>query len=812
LYAEIIIPLHLPKNYTWKIPLELIPKANIGTRVEVELRNKKYTGIIKNLSPDKPEAFEPKDILSVLDDEPILYHTQLQLWQWIAQYYMCSQGDVMNAAVPSHLKLNSESIIVFNEEYGDNFNQLNNEEFLIAEALLIKKELKLSEVQLILDTKKVFAIIKQLAIKKVCFVWESLKDKYVEKKESYVILNPIYDNEENLSTLLNNWSKAPKQMELLLAYLHFLKTEGIVIKKELLKKADATEAQLKGLLDKEILFVEKRAITRLPHLPIISQIDFELNASQQNAVAEITNAFTKKETCLLYGVTGSGKTQVYITLLEQILKQGKQALYLLPEIALTTQLIRRLQKHFGGNIAVYHSRFNDNERVELWNKVKSGELKIVMGARSSLLLPYKNLELIIVDEEHEPSFKQYEPSPRYHARDVAIYLASISKANIVLGSATPSVESFYNASLSKYKLVELKERYGNIALPTMEIVDMKLQNKNKKEKTILSTELETAITQTLLQGKQVILFKNRRGYVPFKVCSSCGWMPECKHCNVSLTYHKSKNHLVCHYCSTIYATVNTCVACGNSKFEEKNFGTEKIEEIVAETFSKAKVGRMDVDSVKGKNAHTNLIQQFEQGKIDILVGTQMLVKGLDFEKVHLVGILDADSMLNFADFRVHERAFQLMEQVSGRAGRKKEQGRVVIQAMQSNHPLLPIIQQHNYNAFFNVEIEARKEFFYPPFSRLIQLQFKHKKQEIVQRAAAYFANNINPNFQKYIIGPAEPVINRVRNQFLMELLFKLPKDTSTINQCKDAILNQIAILQNTREFSGIIVISIVDPI
>jgi primosomal protein N' (replication factor Y) (superfamily II helicase) len=812
LYAEIIIPLAVPKNYTWKIPEEFLDKVSIGIRVEVDLRNRKYTGIIANLHNEKPITFEPKNIISILDEEPLIYPAQLKLWQWMAHYYMCTQGEVMNAAVPSYFKLNSESIIVFNEEYGDDFSLLNNEEFLVAEALLIKKELKLSEVQQILDSGKIYPVIKQLAIKKICFIWESLKDKYVPKKETYIILNPQYDNEENLSDLLNNWTKAPKQMELLLGYLHLLKIEGSVVKSELLKKASATDAQLKGLIDKNILISEKREINRLVQLPLQVTIDFELNDEQVNAVQKIIEAFDNKQNCLLHGITGSGKTQVYIKLLETIIKQGKQALYLVPEIALTAQLIRRLQVHFGGYIAVYHSKFNDSERVELWNKVKTGELKIVMGARSALLLPYRNLDLIIVDEEHEPSYKQYEPAPRYHARDTALFYAAQCNAKVLLGSATPSVETYYNVSTNKLALVKLDNRFGGIPLPIIEIVDTKLANKNQKEKVIITPELKDEIDKNLANGKQIILFKNRRGYIPYKTCSTCGWMPECKHCNVALTYHKNKNHLICHYCNTIYNTINTCMACGATKFEEKNFGTEKIEEAVTAMFPNAKVGRMDLDSVKGKNAHTNLIQQFEQGKIDILIGTQMLVKGLDFEHVQLVGILDADSLLNFADFRVHERAFQLMEQVSGRAGRKHQQGKVLIQAMQNGHPLLQLIQQHDYQSFYKKEIEERKQFFYPPFSRLIQVQFKHKNEGILQKAAEYFSTHIDPKYQKYMIGPAAPFINKIRNQFILEILFKLPKDTTTIQACKLDMQKQFAILQNTREYSTVVIIPNVDPV
>jgi primosomal protein N' (replication factor Y) (superfamily II helicase) len=811
MYAEIIIPLHLPKNYTWRIPDNLMPMAQIGVRVEVELRRKKYTGIVCSITEIAPE-FEAKDILSILDDKPIIYPMQLQLWQWIAQYYMCSQGDVMQAALPAHLKLNSESIIVFNEEYGDNFMDLGNDEYMVAEALHIKKELKLSEIQTILDAKKVFKTIKILAQKNICFIWESLKDKYTEKKETYVLLQPQYNNEEALSKLLNEWTKAPKQMELLLSYLHYLKLDGVVTKKDILQKANATDAQLKGLVEKGVLLIENRTITRLAHLPLLNKVDIVLSDAQQVAYSQLQAGIALGKPCLLHGITGSGKTLLYIKLLEQVITKGQQALYLLPEIALTAQLIRRLQQYFGGNIAVYHSKLNDNERVELWNKVKSLEIKIVIGARTSLLLPYCNLQLIIVDEEHENTFKQFEPAPRYNAKDAAIFLASKNNIPIVLGSATPSVESYYNALQQKYVLINLTERYGGVALPKMEIVDMKAVQHPKNERTILSPALQLAVNTTIQNNKQVILFKNRRGYTPYNVCAACGWIPECKHCKVSLTYHKNKNHLICHYCSTNYALVNTCVACGNTVFESKSYGTEKLEEAVIETFKNAKVGRMDVDSVKGKNAHQAIIQQLEQGKINILVGTQMVVKGLDFERVQLVGIVDADSMLNYADFRVNERAFQLMEQVSGRAGRKQEQGIVLIQVYNTNHPLLPYLIAHDYNGFYVKEISERELFFYPPFSRLIQVQIKHKNQVKAQQVAHFFAKNIDPVFQPYIIGPAEPAINKIRNLFIMELLFKLPKDTNTINRCKFAIQKTMAVLVNVKEFSGVVVIANVDPV
>ncbi|HEX7846688.1 MAG TPA: primosomal protein N', partial [Chitinophagaceae bacterium] len=657
MYAEIIIPLALPKNYTWSVPSHLQETARPGCRVEVNLgKNKKYAGVIKRLHTEKPEFFEPKEVLNILDVEPVVFEEQLALWEWMASYYMCSEGEVMSAALPAHFKLSSETVVVFNDEYGDDFSTLDHDEYLVAEGLLLKKELKLTEVQQILDSSHVYPVIARLIQKKVCFVWEALKQIYSPKKETYVLLNPEYDNEEKLSDLLNNWTKAPKQMELLLGYLHLLKTEGEVTKPQLLKKSGASEAQLKGLVEKKILWTEKRNVDRLQYLPKDIKIDFELTALQEQALTKIKASFEEKPVCLLHGVTSSGKTLVYIKLIEEYIRKGKQVLYMLPEIALTSQIIRRLQKHFGGYIGIYHSKFSQNERVEIWNKVKTGEMKIVLGARSSVFLPYQDLGLVICDEEHDSSFKQNDPAPRYNGRDAAIYLSSLFNAKAVLGSATPSLESYYNASTGKYGLAELLQRFGDIQLPPIEIVDTKKVEQKDRSKVMLSPQLVNAVKETIDRDRQVILFQNRRGYDPYQVCAVCGWIPQCKYCDVSLTYHKFTNKLVCHYCGTTYPPLHTCMACGNHKFIQRNFGTEKIEELIQETFSSARVARMDVDTVRGKNAHDVLIQQFEQKRIDILVGTQTVVKGLDFDNVDMVGVLDADGLLHFADFRVNERA------------------------------------------------------------------------------------------------------------------------------------------------------------
>jgi len=862
MYVDVIIPLALPRNYTWSVPEKWLGQVREGCRVEVELRNKKYAGIVRRLHNEKPPAFEPKAIGNLLDTEPILHPEQLKLWEWIAGYYLCSEGEVMAAALPAHFKLSSETILVFNEEAGEDFTHLDNDEFLVAEALQIKKELKLAEVQQLLDSNHVYPVIKRLIEKKVCFVWESLKETYAAKTENYVILSPEYSNEDKLAELLNNWGRAPKQQELLLAYLHLSRTEGAVTRPELLKKSGASEAQLKGLVEKNILKIEKRRVDRIKYLARDVNIDFELTPAQQLAFDQINEVFEgggksgvaradpsdvegrkPRAVCLLHGVTSSGKTQVYIRQIEQAISKGRQVLYLLPEIALTSQIIRRLQKHFGGLIGIYHSKFSQNERLETWNKIRTGEIKIILGARSSIFLPFRDLGLIVTDEEHDTSYKQQEPAPRYHARDAAIYYASLFGAKVLLGSATPSVETYYNAVSGKYGLVELMERYGQIQLPEITVIDTKalrfvkkapaasaepyrgadwLRDKPAEEgpgtgsrdngKPILSPALHTAIEQSLASGKQVILFQNRRGYSPYQVCEVCGWIPQCRNCDVSLNFHKLTNKLHCHYCGTVYPPVNTCAACGNHKFVQRNFGTERIEEYLEEVFPKARVARMDIDSVRGKTAHDSLIQQFEQQRVDILVGTQMVVKGLDFDNVNLVGILDGDSILNFADFRVNERAFQLMEQVSGRAGRKGDQGIVLIQVSNIAHPILAYVKAHDYKLFFEHELAHRQAFGYPPYTRVIQVTFRHKDKDIVGSAAQFFANNLKKEFGPYLVGPAEPVIARIRNQYLMELMLKLPKGGHTINFAKQVIQQQTAIVQNNQKWRSVVIIPDVDAI
>jgi primosomal protein N' (replication factor Y) len=599
-------------------------------------------------------------------------------------------------------------------------------------------------------------------------------------------------------------------MELLLAFLHLQKTKNEVLKSELLNKANASQSQFNALCEKKILIAEKRNIDRISFLPKDIKIDFELSEAQSKAFDEVNQAFESKNVSLLHGVTGSGKTQVYIKLIESFIKSGKQVLYLLPEIALTSQIIRRIRKHFGGHIAVYHSKFNDQERIELWNKIRKGEVSIVLGARSALFLPFSNLGFVIVDEEHDASFKQQDPAPRYHARDAAIYYASLFNAKVLLGSGTPSLESYYNAKQQKYGLINLSERFGNIKLPAIETVNV--AQVAQKGKIILSPQLKAAMESVLKDGKQIILFQNRRGYNPYLICGTCGFIPQCNHCDVSLTLHKYSNKLHCHYCGSIYPKLHTCTACGNNNWMEKNFGTEKIEEILESEFPKYRIGRMDIDSVKGKSAHDTLIQSFEQHRLDVLVGTQMVVKGLDFDNVSLVGILDADGLLSFADFRVNERAYQLMEQVSGRAGRKGAQGKVIIQALNVKHPVIKMVEEHNFLKLYEQEIASRKEFLYPPFSRLIKLTLKHKDNEVVQKAASKLADSLRSDFTGAVVGPASPIIARMRNQYLMEIMIKLPKEAGMGMKFKKVIRHHINLLQTDKICRSITIIADVDPV
>ena len=812
LLAEVIIPVALPQNYTWSVPASMRDQVQIGIRVEVNLgARRRYAGIIKRLHTDTPD-FKPKPIIQLLDDHPIVTETQLTFWTWIAQYYLCTEGEVMSAALPTNFKLSSETWLRLLPTHREDFTALEDAEYLLAEALSIKKQLRISEAQLILQNKQVYSIIHRLVELGIAELVESLQEKYASRLDTFISLHPTYQDETTLADLLNGGLRAPKQLGLLLAYLDLKRDNDSITRTTLLKRASSTAAPLQALIEKEILIAEKRSVGRITRPEAFVKLDFTLSSYQETALQSIRSQWNQQDVCLIRGVTGSGKTHLYIQLIADAIQQGKQVLYLLPEIALTSQIIRRLQQHFGGGVGVYHSRFSGNERVEIWNEVRSGKIRVMLGARSALFLPFTDLGLIICDEEHDASYKQQDPAPRYHARDAAIYLAARHEAKVLLGSATPSLESFYHAQQGKYGYVELTQRFGAGELPSLQVIDTRAILKEDRTRVSMTPPLMKRMEEVLAQKRQIILFQNRRGYSPYQLCILCGWIPQCEHCDVSLTYHKKSNQLRCHYCGSSYPLVQRCHACGHDQFGQRSFGTERIEEQLQLHFPKARIARMDVDTVKGKQAHDQLIQQFEAGEVDILVGTQMVVKGLDFDRVDLVGILDADGLMHFADFRASERAFQLMEQVSGRAGRKQANGQVLVQTSDPEHPILKWVAAHDYIGFYEAELKKREAFGYPPFSRMIRVLFRYKQQSVVEQAAQAWAKAMGATWQARMIGPAEPMIARIRDQYRMEVWLKLPRSAKSIAEAKGKIISSIYQFRKEKSLARVDVVIDVDPV
>jgi len=812
-FADILIPAALPTLYTWSIPDDLVHQVKVGCRVEVNLgKRKRYAGLVKKIYSSTSPARALKPILQVLDSVPIVFSEQFAFWEWMSDYYLCSQGEVMAAALPANFRLTSDTELVWNEDASDDFSHLSTDEYLVAEALFLRKKLQISEVQLVLNKQHIYPVIEKLLSQGLCLIHESLVERYKPRKENYLTFSSRYSSEKDLEILVNNWKGTERQLNLILHFASISKNDPAISLRQLLKSSGESVSIVKALVNKEVFSVQEREVNRIEELSPFVSIDFDLSAAQRSAYNKIDSVFEKRDVCLLHGITASGKTNIYIELIASAIQKGKQVLYLLPEIALTSQIIRRLQHHFGGHVGVYHSKFSANERVEIWNRVLAGEYKIILGARSAVFLPFTSLGLIICDEEHETSFKQQDPAPRYNGRDAAIYLATLFKAKVLLGSATPSLETYKNAIDQKYGLVTLTERFGAVAVPSVDLIDRKNVGKEKKENLILAAPLKEAIQKTLDEKRQVILFQNRRGYIPYQVCIQCGWVPRCLHCDISLTYHKRDKQLLCHYCGSRYSTQFRCGSCGKEKFAQKNFGTELVEETLADIFPTARVARMDIDTIRGKNAHDKLVQAFESGEIDILIGTQMVVKGLDVAKVDVVGVLDADGLLQFADFRVHERAFQLIEQVSGRAGRRQKKGRVVIQTYNPKQPLFEFLQNHDYDSFFKEELLQRETFFYPPFSKLITVSVRHKEESVSRVASLALLKLLSANYKKYMIGPAPSIIFRVRNQYRMEILFKLPRKPSLLAQCKLDIKQAILFLRQQKKFYGVNVIADVDPI
>lgn len=809
-FADIIVPLNLPRTLTYGIPVGLQGKVEPGMRVEVSIgKNKVYAGIVLFVHNCLPDSYKVKPIRTIIDEVPIVDDIQLQMWQWVAQYYLCSLGEVMNAALPAHLKLMGESLLIWNADHAAPPLDLSDDAFIVAEALSIRKQLSISELRQLLEGKNTAKAIHELLDLEIALVSDVLEERYKPKKEEFVFLSAPYSDSERLDSIFKELEKAPRQLALLLSYFQLQKNNQALLSRDLIKKAKVSRTQLNQLIEKGILRVEKKEVDRIPYTGIISNKTFTLSSEQQLAFNAIEHHWETKNVVLLHGVTGSGKTLIYIEIIQKQIAQGNQVLFLLPEIALTTQIVSRLRAYFGEELGVYHSKFSNNERVEIWNKVKEKKYKLILGARSAVWLPFQNLGLIIVDEEHDSSYKQFDPAPRFQARDLVIYLASLHGAKVLLGSATPSLESTRNAQKDKYAYVPLQSRYLGVSMPEIEIVSAK--NTQSSLSSFLTVPLLDAIQASLQSGKQVILFQNKRGYAPFLICSSCGWVAQCKFCDVSLTYHKSTDKLHCHYCGSKSSPIKSCPKCGSLHLRSKSFGTEKIEEELIRIFPKFKIGRMDWDSMRGKNKHSQLITDFTQGRIDILVGTQMVVKGLDFENVGLVGILSADSILSFPDFRVNERGFQMMEQVSGRAGRVDGKGKVIIQAFNLKHPVLEWVKNHDFKSFYQIELASRQQFHYPPFVRMIKLICRHANEKKAIDGVRLLAEELHkiPNLE--LQGPSPALIPRVRNHFVQEIWLKIPVQATIIQEIKVHISHAINVVLGTRGFSTLSIVADVDP-
>jgi len=814
MFADIILPLNLPQVLTYGVPAEMQDMLRPGIRVEVSLgRNKQYAGVVQRIHNNKPELYNIKPIRSIIDEEPVVNETQLRFWEWIAHYYMAAPGEVMQAALPAHLKLMAETTLIWSPAVEHAVYEWSDEAYLAAEALELRKELSISEVRAIVGPKHFNSVLNELLEKEVVLINDTLEPSFRPKKEKIISIAPAYKGEDALHKLFDTLQKAPKQLELLMAYIELSMKNNFVRQQDLIERSGATSAQVKALADKGIFVVEEKEVDRLVYKEAKDVKEIEFTPAQQKAYDELEKGLEEKDVALLHGVTGSGKTLLYIHKIKACLAAGKQAIFLLPEIGLTTQLVSRLYAYFGEELGVYHSRFTNNERVEIWEKVRQGKYKIVVGPRSALWLPYNDIGLIIADEEHDGSYKQKDPAPRFHARDAAIYLAGLHKAKVILGSATPSVESLYNVKQGKYAFAQITERYMGVNMPAIEVINAKsLDTVRQQGYKMLTPELQQAMLTALQNRKQIILFQNRRGYAPFQVCVMCGWIPQCRNCAVSLTYHKSSDKLHCHYCGLKYPIVHTCPSCGGNRIQSKTFGTERIEEEVKQLFPDARVARMDLDSMRGKESLPKLLEEVEKHKIDILVGTQMVVKGLDFANIAMVGILSADTLLSYPDFRVNERAFQLMEQVSGRAGRSDGAGKVYIQAYNLQHPVLKWVQEHDVKAYYDHEIQYRNHFAYPPFTRLIKILFKHKDEPKAVAAATQMAEALKLIEGIHIQGPVPALVSRVRNMYIQELWIKLPRDMKTIEHTKFVAKEQRNMITAQKGYTSLQVLFDVDPV
>lgn len=796
--------------YTYVIPEELNDTIQFGVRLEVPVKNKLYAGIAVEFPTEVDTLHKLKPVISVLDKHPIINRDQYELWQWMAKYYCCSLGEVMTAALPSGLKLSSETKVVLAAQEEIDINDLSEEEYLVYEALTIQKELTINDVKSILDRKTVYPLIRDLIDKRILFLKEELIQKYKPKMIPMVKLKDQWSREKDINEIFDLITRSEKQQRTLITYFDLSKNNNEVPESSIRAVVpNADSATFKALEKKGILERYKIQVGRFDYKEQFEELK-PLSEQQEIAFEEIEKAHSIPKPVLLHGVTGSGKTRVYMESIKKAVDQGGQALYLLPEIALTTQIVQRIQAVFGKDVGVYHSKMGNHERVELWKDSLIGK-KVIIGARSALLLPFQNLKLIIVDEEHDPSFKQQSPNPRYNARDVAIYIANKKKINIILGSATPSIESYVNAQNNRYQIVNMMERFGSVTMPKYEIVDLKYAHKTGRMKEMFSHRLLEKIQEKLDLKEQVILFQNRRGHTPVITCTTCGWKAQCKHCDITLTYHKYSNELRCHYCGYSTVKYTACPDCGSYEMKDMGFGTEKIAEFLTAYFPDASIDRFDHDNARTKKSYLDILDRFAERKIDILVGTQMIAKGLDFDNISLVGVINADSTFMFPDFRADERAFQLITQVSGRAGRRQKQGEVIIQTYSPTYPILKEVIEYDYQTFEQRMIEERKMWEYPPFVRMIILEINHKKYDKALQAANMMSNYLKKHFGNMVQGPIEPSVNRIKSAYIQNITIKCPRDLNTLSTIKETILIGAAKYKNISGLKTVRVKVNVDP-
>jgi primosomal protein N' (replication factor Y) len=816
--ADIILPLAVKGKFTYLIPDDLIEKTQPGCRVIIQFGSRKlYAGIVFSVYQENDIQDNFKQITELLDFTPLVNESQLKLWKWISEYYMCSLGEVMKAALPSGFCLESETLLKINPEFND-FHSLDQLSLQVVNIIANNVTVYMKSLPSKAGNKNILKIINDLIINKIILTGESIEERYRPKVESFVILSKKY-TERELNDVLDNLVRAPMQYKLLSAYLEMTQYKAgadlfPVKKAMLLSESSALSTSLSSLEKKGIFCSFNLEVGRLNLNTTAHQPLLQLSEIQKESLQSISDQFKNKDTVLLYGVTSSGKTEIYIHLIEEQLKKGKQVLYLLPEIGLTTQIISRIEKHFGSITGIYHSRFSDAEKVEIWRKVadegSGNNFRLIIGVRSAIFLPYSNLGLVIVDEEHDGSYKQQDPSPRYNARDSAIVLAGLHKAKTLLGSATPSIESFHNCVTGKFGLAELPVRYGNARLPVIIIANTKEAYRKRQMVSHFTPDLIRAIDEAIRKERQIVLFRNRRGFSPYIECLNCGWIPDCIRCAVKLTYHKGLDKLVCHYCGYKEKLPSECIKCGSHEFATRGFGTEKIEDEVKIVFPSARVARLDFDTTRNKNSLNRLIRQFENRQIDILVGTQMISKGLDFENLTVVGILNADNMLNFPDFRAWEKSFQLLEQVSGRAGRRQVEGKVIIQTSDPSNLIIQLVLNHDYHSMYKSQAEERKIFGYPPFTRLIRINIKHKEWNPLNEYSAKLGSLLMESFGNRVLGPEAPVITRIHSWHIKTILIKIEKEKSVI-AAKEMIWRSIEKIEKMKGASSLKISIDVDP-